>query len=850
MRLALFGLLLGACLERTTGEEKPLDERFLEQVGETTGGTAVIQGPTVTVRGTVVSELDHGVDIDVSVTDPAAPGGRKALGKSMIDQPGAFEVAVPANQGGVVVVVFQDLQADGPSAEDPYATLTFDTQAADVEGLEALLVVGAFGPSQVAPAPPGAPGGDPAGGGTPAPAGAPGGDPSGAPAPSPATAATPQTLFAGVAGPRVTVRGEVQSPAGLPVELSLFTGDEATPAGLVTLAGPGPFELTVPRGLGRLRLMAGQDVDGGGLGGADPVATRSLTIKEIDVDGVELVLEPAAGASYPPASAATAAPAAAGATAAGGSTAGVPTAVPHVEAPPGGASNQGGGLAGPFDRYEGEVVRIEGQVLSNVEGMVDLDLRVPDDAAEGGVRALGKLLLEKPGPFSVQVPKAMGDLRMEAFQDLARNGPDDTDPWAATLVEVGDSDVAGVRLMLVAGARGGAAEHREVGHSVAGEGAAITVSLEDVDRPVDPAGVGPFANHRGAMVRLKGTVSAPVGGPVDIDVWIDDASAPGGKRNQGKVILLEPGPFSIRVPRAGGKMALEAYQDIEADGPSKEDLFARVDLDVTGTDVVGLDLTLARTGSRGGAGATRPAAVDRLPFADVAGPRVKVSGVVQGSQTQPVVLDLRVPDPAAPGGVSRVGQITLPAPGVFEFTLPEDLGAFEIEAFQDPGMDGPDDLDPYGRIPVQVAGADLQVSIELVAGGRAILAAAGASPASGGGSPGATAGEGDAFPTHTGTRVTLAGTVIWSGDQAINVDLFTPDATAPGGRTLAGKLKLRSGAFSFTVPKDFGVMEIEAYVDLEGDGPSATDPSGRCSANPLTIGAKDLDGLTIEIAAP
>jgi len=163
-------------------------------------------------------------------------------------------------------------------------------------------------------------------------------------------------------------------------------------------------------------------------------------------------------------------------------------------------------------------------------------------------------------------------------------------------------------------------------------------------------------------------------------------------------------------------------------------------------------------------------------------------------------------------------------------------------------VDGPDDTDPYGRVALVIAGVDQQISIELRDGGRALLAAAAASPTSGGGAA-ATAGEADAFPAHTGARVRLSGRLVWTGDQLVNVDLFKLDASAPGGRTIAGKLKVKAGEFSFTAPADFGPMDIEAFVDLAGDGPSATDPSGRCSQNPLTVGSEDIDGLSIEIAA-
>lgn len=834
--ILLLGLL--ACLERTTGEDKPLDERFLQTVGETQSGAPVLAGPTVMARGVVESALDHGVDLDVSVSDPASPGGRRQLGKSMLDGPGSFEVSVPANQAGVVVVVFQDLQGDGPSAEDPYAALDFDTQGADVEGLVARLEVGAFGPSKVEPAPPGAPGGDPSA--PPAPAGAPGGGP------PPTGQIVERDLFAGRPGSRVTLRGEVDSPAGLPVELVVFAGDEANEVGALTLAGPGPFEIKVPRGVGKLRLRAGQDLDGGGVAGGDPVAARSVQVGEVDVDGLLFTLSPAAGSAYPPRAARSgegADPAAAAPTHEGAPV-GRPPEVPHVVVAPGGPGATTAGVAGPFDSYAGPVVVVSGQVVANGPGLVDLDLRQPDDDAPGGVKALGKLFLKEPGPFAFKVPQGLGELRIEAFQDLQRDGPDDADPWAAALVDVGAQDIAGTRLMLVAGARGGAAEHREVSHSVAGEGAQTKVSFEHVGRPVDPGAVGPFANHQGAMVALRGEVRAPSADPVDIDVWIDDPAAPGGRRNQGKIILVEPGPFRIRVPRSAGRIRLEAFQDADADGPGPKDPFALVDVEVKGAAVEGLVLELSTT-RRADAGAARPAPVDRLPFADEEGPRVRLAGQVKSDRVGPVSIDFRVPDAAAPGGVARVGQITLPTPGPFEVKIPRGKGELELEAFQDMAGDGPDDADPYGRVRVEVAKADLQVRIELVEGGRAALAAAGPAAAV----PSVASGPGDPFPGQAGERVVLAGTLSWEGTQLVDVDFFRVDEAAPGGRSIAGKVKLPAGPFELRVPAGLGPVIIEAYVDLEGDGPSASDPAGRYEKNPLTIGEKDLRGVDIRVVA-
>jgi hypothetical protein len=220
--------------------------------------------------------------------------------------------------------------------------------------------------------------------------------------------------------------------------------------------------------------------------------------------------------------------------------------------------------------------------------------------------------------------------------------------------------------------------------------------------------------------------------------------------------------------------------------------------------------------------------------------------VVRGDLDHLVTIDVRVPDAAAPGGMRQAGQIHLERPGVFELDIPADQGALELEAFQDQDANGPDDDDPYGRLSVEVGAKDVQAAIDLVAGGRALAAAAGA-PGGGAGAGAAGPGEGDAFPAWQGERITISGTIQWDGEQRVDIDLFKTDASAPGGRTIAGKLKLPGGAFSFTAPKDFGALELEAFVDVNGDGPSAGDPVGRYADNPLMVGTQDLTGVTISI---
>lgn len=837
---ALLVLCLPACLERTTGEDKALDPRFLEQTVEQGPAAGAISGPVVKLRGVVESPEDHAIDVDISLLDAAAPGGRAQVGKVSIDAPGAFEIEIPAGKAGVTVALFQDLAADGPTAEDPYASFVFAAVSADQEGLRIPLQVGAFQRAAThQDAAPGAPGG------------------------ASTTSVTVAPLegrgpvgvqpFSSDPGVVVTVRGAVHSVLAAPVDLVVSLGEDEAPAGRMLLAEPGAFELQIPRGAGPLRLQALQDLGGDGAGAEDPTLTRTLTVGEVDIDGVELVI-PVSEALVPTGTApagepAQAPPGAADPSASGadGAAVGSPPVVEHREMPPGGSLDPAAGLAGPFDAYDGPTVVVSGTVLANDALPVDLDLRVADETAESGVRDLGKVLLTTPGPFSIRVPVGLGDLRVEAFQDPERDGPDADDPWGVALVEVGPSDVADVRLMLVAGARGTPGEHQAVAHVEAGEGAALRVDLSSVGRPVDPSGVGPFANHRGGMVKLRGMVTSATPGPVDLDLWVQDPAAPGGLRNQGKVVLVEPGAFTIRVPRGAGRLAVEAYQDVEADGPTEVDLFARVEVDIGAADVEGLALALAAGGSRGGAVGAAPApARDRMPFLDAQGPRVKLAGVVRGDLRQPVLIDVRVPDAAAPGGVRQEGQLHLEGPGVFEFEVPRDQGALELEAFQDQDANGPDDDDPYGRMSVTVGDKDVQAAIDLVAGGRALAAAAGA-PGGAAGPGAAGPGEADAFPAWQGERITISGTVEWAGEHRVDVDLFKTDAAAPGGRSIAGKLKLKGGAFSFTAPKDFGPLELEAFVDVNGDGPSAGDPVGRYAGNPLQVGGEDITGVTIAV---
>ena len=108
----------------------------------------------------------------------------------------------------------------------------------------------------------------------------------------------------------------------------------------------------------------------------------------------------------------------------------------------------------------------------------------------------------------------------------------------------------------------------------------------------------PFQDHEGERVAVAGTITSPVAGSVDLDVATVDDSVEGGLVREGKLILGGPGEFSISVPAGIGGMRLAAFQDLQSDGPTEDDPYAEIDIEVGGEAVSGLTLALVK-GARG-----------------------------------------------------------------------------------------------------------------------------------------------------------------------------------------------------------------------------------------------------------
>jgi hypothetical protein len=261
------------------------------------------------------------------------------------------------------------------------------------------------------------------------------------------------------------------------------------------------------------------------------------------------------------------------------------------------------------------------------------------------------------------------------------------------------------------------------------------------------------------------------------------------------------------------------------------------------------DLNQVEAGAMGSAAGN---GAPSTPFADYTGDTVTVSGTIEAEEDLPVELDVRVPDPTAEGGVRGMGKLSLPGPGTFELVVPEDLGMVEIQAFQDPDVDGPGGDDAFAELKLNVGDADLDgVLLQLVAGAR------GAPPTHIAAPPGAGSDQGpppsgsaarvsaDPFADFEGDRVQVSGNLNYDGVEDIDLDLFAPDADAPGGRAFIGKLKRKAGLFDLAVPVVIGSLEIEAMVDRDGDGPSAGDPRARYAGNPISLEAGDVVGVDL-----
>lgn len=250
-----------------------------------------------------------------------------------------------------------------------------------------------------------------------------------------------------------------------------------------------------------------------------------------------------------------------------------------------GSPTEGSGDSAPFHGVPGDRVKVTGTVEAPDGGSIDLDVRTPDATQPGGTKGHGKLLLDGPGPFELLVPKSIGPIELQAFQDLEGDGPSGQDPFAQVNVSVGAEDLSGVRMVLAAGARGsGGPVHQEMPAGAPGGGGSGGGSGPD-----------PFAAVEGPRVKVGGTlVWTDPTAVIDIDLYRPDPGAQGGRLRLGK-IKRSAGPYTIEVPAGFGPLFIDAFIDAKGDGPTLGDPVGSpaAPVEVGQVELNGIDITLA-----------------------------------------------------------------------------------------------------------------------------------------------------------------------------------------------------------------------------------------------------------------
>ena len=374
----------------------------------------------------------------------------------------------------------------------------------------------------------------------------------------------------------------------------------------------------------------------------------------------------------------------------------------------------------------------------------------------------------------------------------------------------------------------------------------------------DAAPPRPFEGIEGEKITIAGLISSETTGGIDLDVSLVDKSNPSGLSNVGKLMLEGPGTFSLDVPIDVGDLHLAAFQDLEKDGPSEADPYAEAVVNMAGVDVSDVKLNLvAGARSANMSGPVHTEVPPPQPFADVQGDRVTISGEIVSAASGPVDMDVGRVDESAPGGMTNEGKHIFSGSGPFSFEVPVNIGDLRLAAFQDLEKDGPSDNDPYADVQVTVKGKAIEgLSFELKAGGRNQGSGGSAGPQHVEAPPGFGSGQApppdgtptqaDPFGSEEGERVTVSGLIVWDGNQVVDLDLFTPDTAAGGGSRLLGKLKKNVGAFRIEVPVRLGVLELDAFADLTGDGPTGDDP--RATIRNIQLTGGPVTGIQVSLS--
>jgi hypothetical protein len=104
------------------------------------------------------------------------------------------------------------------------------------------------------------------------------------------------------------------------------------------------------------------------------------------------------------------------------------------------------------------------------------------------------------------------------------------------------------------------------------------------------------------------------------------------------------------------------------------------------------------------------------------------------------------------------------------------------------------------------------------------------------------------FQVDEGTGVTISGTLAYEGSQTgvFRIDFLLKEADAPP--TLAHMLELDApGPFSVEAPEGTGSLYVVGFVDVKGDGPSASDPAGMLEV-PIVVESSPIADLVLTLS--
>jgi hypothetical protein len=475
---------------------------------------------------------------------------------------------------------------------------------------------------------------------------------------------------------------------------------------------------------------------------------------------------------------------------------------------------EGTSSAGPMGVQASLIDTMEGPRLDWVllfegeEGLtIDVDIRTHLG------KNLGKWMIGGPGETVKTIPVNLGAIQLQAFQDLSADGPTDDDPFGWIEIDIGES-VPDTTVVVLE--RGGKMNHAQtMGH------------------------VGAGAEVKGDSILLQLRIESASEKLIDLDFRSDEGLVY-------KAMVEGPGGHAIRVPADLGSLQLQAFQDLTGDGPSDDDPFGWVEVDIEGIDLQANLLSLEAGAKLKLASAMGHGAVEqKQPFSDFQGSWTLIRGTIHSNSPGPLKVDFRVPDPKAPGGNRFLGRSLLPKPGPYQLQVPQNLGPLILEVFQDLEENGPTDDDPYSSLELVVGEEDsLRQDIELVAGARTRSGVANSvQDSTDQSAQQAVLFELGEDPVSVSGTLRLADGV--DAIEFIDLDLFAPDSSSPGGRRYLGKYKFKPGPFSFLVPQDLGPLELEAFGDIGSDGPTPGDPFGRYSGKSIDIKSSDYQNVDI-----